>query len=326
VYSVDISPYTGPIVVEVFGTYKDEATGVAVTMAPAGPPLRAVISDARGNVQVNVTPLTELAVQKAGAVLTKTIIDKMNTNISAMFKIADIIKTKPVDATTAASATATADEKTQSLVLAAISQMVKNSGNTLGKVIDDMGADITIGATDAKMGDTSAAIFKNAMFDFTDNKAINLTGVTIASAPSVGTVKLAHLKISTAGLAPAAQIGGIDFTFNLPAGVTLGKDAVTSQVTPGVIVVAGAAAATGTTSVTLSTLKLQALRTVLANAQGFGAGEFIHMSCTVPVGVTVLTTDFTTAITAATVAATDLKGAPIPGVTLTAGPTDVVVF
>src|SRR5690348_13281684 len=47
-YSVDISPYTGPIVVEVTGTYKDEATGAAVTMDPAGPPLRAIFADAKG--------------------------------------------------------------------------------------------------------------------------------------------------------------------------------------------------------------------------------------------------------------------------------------
>jgi hypothetical protein len=318
---VDISPYTGTIVVEVTGTYKDEATGVKVAMDPAGPPLRAVISDAKGNVTVNVTPLTELAVQKVGAVLTKTIIDKMNTDIGTLFKVDDIIKTKPVDATTAAAATATAAEKSQSLVLAAISQLVKNSGNTLGKVLGDMGLDITVGATDSKLGDTSAAGFKTAMFDFVTDTTKNLTGVTtIAGAPVVGTLKLAHLQISTTGLIAPALIGGIDFTFNLPFGVTLSSDPATFQVSPGVVVVSGVAAVTGTTSVSLSTLHLPALRTVVANAQGFGTGEFVNISCTIPAGNPAAVADFNTAITSATTppVITDLKGAPIAGVTLTA--------
>ena len=184
-----------------------------------------------------------------------------------------------------------------------------------------MGLDITIGATDAKLGDTSAAGFKTAMFDFVTDTTKNQTGVTtIAGAPVVGTLKLAHLKISTSGLTAPALIGGIDFTFNLPFGVTLSYDPNTFQVSPGVVVVSGVAAVTGTTSVSLSTLHLPALRTVLANAQGFGAGEFVNISCTIPAGNPATVADFNTAITSATAppVITDLKGAPITGVTLTA--------
>src|SRR6185369_506838 len=93
---------------------------------------------------------------------------------------------------------------------------------------------------------------------------------------------------------------------------------ITNQVTPGTVVVSGVAAAAGTTSISLATLNLQALRTVLANAQGFGAGEFVDVSCTIPAGNLAKAADFTTAITAATVSATDLKGAPITGATLSA--------
>lgn len=100
-------------------------------------------------------------------------------------------------------------------------------------------------------------------------------------------------------LPAAAKIGGVDFTFNLPAGVTLSKDTITNQVSPGVVIVSGAAAAAGNTSISLATLDLQSLRTVLSNAQGFAAGEFINISCTAPAASTVTAADFTTTITSA---------------------------
>lgn len=324
-YSVDIGTYTGPIVVEVTGTYKDEATGAKVTIAPEGPPLRAIISNAQGkDVKVNVTPLTELAAKKAGSVLTKSIIDAMNANVAALFKVDDIITTKPVDATTAAAATATTAEKNQSLALAAISQLVKNSqGKALDQVLSDMATDITPDATtpaNVKLADRSVAGYKTAMFDFVNNTTLNQTGITnVANTPSVGTLRLAHLQINA--VAPAGTtIGGIDFTFNLPTGVTLSKDALTNQVAPGVVVVSGVAAVTGTTNISLATLNGQALKTVLANAQGFGPGEFVDISCTLPAGSTLTAADFTSAVTAATLTATDLKGAPIAGVTLAVTP------
>src|SRR6185369_9245896 len=119
--------------------------------------------------------------------------------------------------------------------------------------------------------------------------------------------KIAHLKISTQGLPVGVKIGGMDFTINLPAGITLSKDAVTNQVSPGAVIIAGVAAATGSTSISLATLDVQTLRTVLANAQGFGAGEFVDISCTIPAGVTVTADSFTAPISAATPVVSDLS-------------------
>jgi len=320
-YSADISPYTGPILIEVSGSYKDEATGTTVILDPATP-LRVAISSAAGNTSAMVTPMTELAVRKLNNVFTKTAVDTINANIAAIFKLDDITKTKPVDATIAATATETAAEKNQSLVLAAISQMVKNSGGKLDDVLKGMADDINSNT----MADKSTASFKTALFDFMTDTAKNLTGIKdiTTTTVNIGTFKLAHLKISTAGLATAAKIGGIDFTFNLPAGVTLTKDAITNQVSPGIVVVSGVAAVSGTTNMSLATLNLQALRAVLVNAQGFGAGEFVDISCTIPAGNTATAANFTSAIASATVLATTISatvpttGTPIPGVTLTA--------
>jgi hypothetical protein len=320
-YNADIGSYTGPVVIEVIGTYNDEATGVPVVMAATDPPLRALIANASGNVTAMVTPLTELAAQKVGTVITASVINTMNGNIATLFKLDDITKTKPVDATTAAAATATAAEKNQSLVLAAISQLVKNSGKPLGQTLTGMAADIS-GTT---MADKSIAGFKTALFDFISDTAKNKTGITdtATAAVNIGGFKIAHLKINTAGLAAAAKIGGIDFTFNLPAGVTVAADATTKEVAAGIVVISGTAAAAGTTSISTATFSAPALRTVLASAQGFGAGEFVDISCTIPAGNAATAASFTAAITAATLTAKDLLGAPLTGVTLT---TTVDVF
>jgi hypothetical protein len=319
-YTADIGSYTGPVLIEVSGSYKDEATGTTVVLDPATP-LRVVISNAAGDVKAMVTPMTELAVKKLNNVFTKTAVDTINANIAKAFNLDGITTTIPIDATIAAPANATLAQKKQSLVLATVSQMVKNSGNTLDKVLTDMAADIT-GST---LADKSTAAFKTAMFDFVDstNNKTDTTKANIGTSPvNIGAFKLAHLKISTAGLVAPAKIGGIDFTFSLPAGVTLSKDAITNQVSSGIVIVSGVAAAAGTTSISLSTINAQVLRTVLANASvsgGFGAGEFINISCTIPAGNGANDASFTTAINSATVFATDdLTGAQIPGITLTA--------
>jgi len=94
-YSIDIGTYNGNVLVEVTnGTYIDEATGIDTPNAT----LRAALTGATGNVTVAVTPMTELAVKKAGTALTKSAIEDANSIISAMAGV-DIIGTIPADAT-----------------------------------------------------------------------------------------------------------------------------------------------------------------------------------------------------------------------------------
>jgi hypothetical protein len=310
-YSADISPYTGPIIIEVTGRYKDEATGQEIELDPATP-LRAAISNAAGNVQAMVTPLTELALKKAGAVLTTTVIDTMNANIAALFKVADITKTRPVDAASVASASATEAEKNHGLALAAISQLAKNSGKPLGQVLDDLAADIS-GST---MADRSLVGYKIALFDFMTG-GNNKSGLADPNATTVniGTFKLAHLEIGTQGLAAGSKIGAIDLTFDLPTGVTVSADATTKLAAQGIVVVSGVAEIG--TSVSLATFNQPTLRVMLANANGFGGGEFVDIGCTIAAGTTVTKANFDAALSSVTPTITDLTGAPIAGVTLT---------
>jgi hypothetical protein len=313
-YTVDIGAYTGPVLVEVSGSYKDEATGATVALDPATP-LRAAISNATGSTQVMVTPLTELAVKEMGIVMSNTVIDAKNTEVGTVFKVADIIKTKPADATVAASATAPAAEKEHGLVLAAISQLVKNTqGKKLGEILDAMSADIS-GAT---MADKSMVGYKAAMFDFISNTAVNKSGVTPDTATTINpsTVKIGVVKISTAG----GTVGGVDFTVTLPAGITVAADATTKQTADGAVVVSGAAATTGA-SISVATFAAQKLKVVMANSLGFPAGQFVTVACTVPATSTVTTAQLQDAVKAAVPTTTNLTGAAVTGVTLTAAAT-----
>ena len=321
-YSVEIGTTTGPVIIEVSGTYNDEATAAPKTV-DAATPLRAAISNAvAGTNNVMVTALTELAVKKMGGTLVKSNIDAKNGEIATIFKLDNIITTKPANAADATSATATDAEKNYGLALATISQLVVNKGQALDDVLKGISDDIT----GTVLADKSIVDFKTALNDFVTSTN-NKSGVTDASTSpiNIGTFKLAHMKISTVLPAGAPKIGGIDFTINLPAGVTMTSDATTKQVTAGVVV-SGVAAAAGTTSISLSTLNAQVLRTVLANAQGFVAGEFVDISCTIPTGVTVTKADLITAIKAAALTATDITGATITGATITAADADVTVF
>lgn len=317
-FTADISPFTGPVIIEVTGRFKDEATGAEKDLTA---PLRAAVGSAAGNTTAMVTPLSELALKKAGTTLTATVINNANADIANLFKLDNIITTKPVDATNAtATAAATTAQKNMALALATISQIMKGSGSTLGDVLTGLAGEISGTGTSVTMTPAASTAIKVAMSEFMDNSAINKTGITDAAAIpfSAATPKVALVKVSSSGLATGAKIGSIDFTMNLPATVTVSADATSKQVDDGTILVSGVAG-TGT-SISLATFTAPALRTMLANAQGFGSGEFVTIGCNVVTGSneTTVKANLESAVSSATLTATDLTGAPITGLTLAA--------
>lgn len=150
-YSVDIGTYTGNVIVEVAGgTYTDEATGEAKTNGT----LRAALPEVTGNVSVAVTPMTEIAVLNAGT-LTKDNINKANSLASSVAGV-DIIKTMPANVTSSDSATASVDEQTYGLMLASISQMIKDGNaagvsEAIGAIKDDLSDDNQLNSTGGKL-------------------------------------------------------------------------------------------------------------------------------------------------------------------------------
>ena len=173
-YSVDIGTYNGNVLVEVKdGTYKDEATGTDKTNTT----LRAALTGATGNVTIAVTPLTELAVKKAGdTILTKSAIENANSVVTALAGV-DIVGTIPADASKAAGTTV--DDTAYSLILAAISQMSADQAKTVEEVIDAIKTDLD----DDGIAQTAAPELKTALQTFiaSPNNKSDVTDLTQTS-------------------------------------------------------------------------------------------------------------------------------------------------
>lgn len=283
-YSADIGPYAGPLLVQASGSYTDEATG-AIKTVPADSPLRAALPGASGAVSMAVTPLTELAVVKAGSsALTATSISAANALISDLFKV-DIVGTQPVAPTAAAlqdSATSST-QKDYTIALAAVSQMM-SSGTSLAGVISTLNS----GISSSGMSVAAAQGFQDSLAQFVSNPKNN-TGVTSASQVNLGNVgglTASYLLASTSVQSPQS-IKGIQMTLTLPPGTSCRVDANgallssslrLSGVAP--LTSLNLAKFTPATATSNATVKL-----ALINATGFGLGEFATLVLDLAPGV-----------------------------------------
>lgn len=286
-YSADVGAYTGAVLVEASGSYTDEKTGATVTILPTAP-LRAAFDNVTSNVTVAVTPLTELAVQKAGTALTPANIQAANALVSDLFNV-DIIGTEPVEPVTSALQSATQAQQAYTLALAAISQMADTPTiEAVTAVITTINNDI---ADDAMSAET-AATFTSALDTFLAGVS-NQTGVTTVPTElaNVGT-KTAVVKLSVAGLT-AAAIYGVDVTIDLPTGVTVQvADAATGQVADSALVLSGVAAGSSFAFAKYTAATPATVHIGLISSAGFGAGEFVTLNCDIAPGTTVVPADF----------------------------------
>lgn len=285
-YAADVGDYRGPVLVEASGSYTDEATGAARTISP-GAPLRAAFDNVTSNVTVAVTPLTEIAVRKALA-LTPAAIRAANALVSDLFKV-DIIATKPVDPVAAKLQVATRAQQDYTLALAAVSQMAKTNQSDVGDVVGAISAGIT-GST------VSAAVstqFNTAFLTFLGSQS-NQTGVSQtppplppATDPSGVWTKTAVLTLSIGG--SSGDIGGVQATVDLPAGVTLPLNPATGLPAVGAVTATGGAAGS---LVAVNAAIPGKIVLAIVSAAGFGPGDFVILDCTVSPGVTVAPGDF----------------------------------
>ena len=169
-YSLDLGNYTGPILVELTGgNYIDEASGLTIDMSV----LRAA-THFSGNTVVSITPLTELAVRKAGT-LTETNIATANELLSTMIGGIDIIGTLPANTLLPPAEDTTAEELDYGLALAAISQMV--NGQLPYDTIDATLTDISTDLVDNQLA-TTGDKWSTALAQFLAS-VNNQTGLTI---------------------------------------------------------------------------------------------------------------------------------------------------
>ena len=168
-YSITINQNTGNMKVQVAGgTYTDEATGNTVENYT----LNAAKTNVSRSTTINVTALTEVAVQKAGT-LTTTNVNAANAAVSTIAGTG-IIATTPADV--AGSSTGTQAQKDYGLALAAISQMASDNSSTATAVISQIAADL---AAD-NMLDTTGTSLSTALTNFIGS-ANNQSGVTSAT-------------------------------------------------------------------------------------------------------------------------------------------------
>ena len=295
-YSVNIGSYTGPVIVEVFGSYTDEATGQSATI-PSTAPLRAMTVTTAGTVDVAVTPLTELAARQAVKLSTdpkKKVTDadiiKANAQIADLFKVNDIIGTQPLDAS--APLTGTADQKNYTLVLAALSQ-IGNDPTKLATTLDTVAAGIS---TSGVMTDPVATSITDALDAFVaPTNTNNKTGITTATLPGeladIGTTSVTLTMVLT-----GTGVKSVQTDITLPANVSAETDdsgALSAGVLTNLI---------GGTNVSLagSSLSASTVRVIFnrADATAMPAGDIATVKFVVAPGVAVpAATAFSTANT-----------------------------
>jgi hypothetical protein len=303
-YIADISPYTGPILVEASGTYTDEATNTPITIDPATP-LHAACSNASGTVSLPVTALTEIAVQQMPT-LSPAAITAANTAVSTTFHV-DILNTQPVDPTAAAmfNGTTTQAQRDYTLALAAVSQMAGGA---------DPAATMTSMATDIKnnggaLSAPAVASFQAALTDYLGSAGSGL-GIEGTNLVNVGS-KSILLPFSAIG---TAQMAGISVTVTLPVDASVSNDFVPSptgltQILPDSLSL-GAASPAGAPLLGSYGTATQTVKLSLVSSTSFGSGVFAILKVYYPAGKTYTFSDFT--ITAQKVV--DISGATLANV------------
>lgn len=316
-YSVSIGPYSGALLVRVTGgTYKDESASSSAPPVPLPMPLRAAVAGASGNVSVSVTPITELAVVKAGDTsLPPTAITDANTLVSGLFKVDNIISTKPVAPSATDFAAASQSQKDYTLLLAGISQLASQTSGGLQAALAPLSNDIV---TSGKLSVASATGLTSALTTFLSgpNNQTGITDINQTNLAGIGGLS-AVVKLSTVGtLSPGTLIGGLEATFSLPTGVTLRADFSNGQPLAGVVTASGAAATGSFVAakyVPASGAVPGTVTLALISSSGFGVGEFVTINCDVAAGVNVPTPSQFVVISFGPVV--DQNGAPISGLT-----------
>lgn len=328
-YRAVLKSYSGPVLVRVFGTYRDEASGIDVTI-PEASALQAAVADAAGAASVQVTPLTDLAVRKAlEAGSLKENISAANQAVSALFGV-DIINTAPVAPAADILQDAAVSEaaKKYTIALLVLSQYAVNASSTpaapgpddLQASLSEIGSGISVSAGVAEITSTQVAFnLQKASEELSSNSntkpLVSAGGGTaanalasIAAAGSPPGSKVMAVRIQASG-SYSGSLGGIQARLTLPDGVTVRSDAVSGAVLPGVVVASGNAAGA------LVTGKVSTGAVVLALASsGFSLGEFATVYCDVP-GTSTLTA---AEIAVSNLKSTDPNGVAVDGIVLTA--------
>jgi hypothetical protein len=158
-FTMSLGSYAGPVMLQASdGSYMDEATGTAMTMAAADTMTAVMTSIGSGsNVSgVWITPLTSMAQARAQAMtggMVDANISSANAAVSTYFMVGDVLHTMPMDpATSGSGASATQDQRNCGIAIAAMSQYAKAAGVSSSAFVTAMMSDASDGMMNGKMG------------------------------------------------------------------------------------------------------------------------------------------------------------------------------
>ncbi|MBT0664626.1 hypothetical protein KI809_09980 [Geobacter pelophilus] len=330
-YTLSLGDYSGAILVEVSGTYTDEATGNTVTI-PTTNPLHALVdsvnSSTSNNRVVSVTPLTDLAWRKASSNGTSAtppaVIATANNLMDDLFKISDIIGIEPVrpDIASVGHSSTSQESQAYTLALAALSKMASTATGTtdydkMNTILSRIETEIeTDGAMSTTAAEFSAALGTALLSSDSTTRAADDFPSAATQLAAVGK-KSQLLTLSITGTLPAGtKIHAIEGAITLPATVSLRAES-TGKTLSDVLLLAGVATGMGSEPIA-NYLSLQVPKEVDFNVvlnTGIGTGDFAVLSYDVSTGATVTAADFS--LVSGTVFVKDSNGADIPGLTLT---------
>jgi len=160
-FTMSLGSYDGPVMLQASnGSYMDEATGRAMTMA-AVDTMAAVMPSIGSGANVSgvwITPLTSMAQARAQAMsggMGNANINSANTAVGAYFMVDDVLHTMPMDPTTSGSgAPATPGQRDCGIAIAAMSQYAAAAGMSSSAFVTAMMSDASDGMMNGRMGGT----------------------------------------------------------------------------------------------------------------------------------------------------------------------------
>lgn len=170
-YTMSIGAYTGPVMLQVSGgSYKDEATGSVLSMAPGDVMAAVVPSVAPGATisGIQITPVTSMAqarAQQMAGGMTESNITAVNTAMGNYFSVSDILHVQPMNPLVPGSGSnASGDARNYGMTIAAMSQYAKslNMANT-SALVTSMMSDASDGMMDGKKGSSSISMTMGGM-------------------------------------------------------------------------------------------------------------------------------------------------------------------
>lgn len=186
-YSMTLGAYSGPVMLQVSGgSYKDEATGSVLSMAP-GDVMAAVIPSVASGITVTgtqITPVTSMAqarAQQMAGGMTESNIAAANAAMGNYFSVSDILHVQPMNPLVPGSgSSASPDARNYGMTIAAMSQYAKslNMANT-SALVTSMMSDASDGMMDGKKGSSPISMTMGGMMG------------TSMMAPTAGTSGLA---------------------------------------------------------------------------------------------------------------------------------------